>query len=190
MEGWAWWHFWQICQLLLRSRFLCNYWLGRQGRYFRTVPKSCDTCGPPHGWPHTVALKGLSDLPDCSYSETWRHRDSSCRYQLGVQRTFVAEVGVAQSRSTFLSTSQLSVLIDQGWESILRGWPPSLLSPGLGKHPKRLATFIAFPRANLTICLEQGWQSCSIISNFPTREFSPFCKPSMKSFIRVEVVQK
>lgn len=123
--------------LLLGSRFLCSYWLGRQGRYFRViqslvVPVSVFLLpfGPHPGWPHTVALKWQSDLPDCSYSETWRDRDSSCRYQPGVQRTFAAEVGAAQSRSTFHSASQLSVLIDQGWESILRGWPPSLPSPG------------------------------------------------------------
>lgn len=140
MEEWAPWHFWQkkkvsnFYLLLITIQLLCNYWLGRQGRYFGIVSKPCNSYvfpplfSPPRGW--SRMLKKQPALPDYSYSKTWRHRDSSCRYQPGLQRTFVAEVGAAQPRSISLSASQLSVLIDQVWESILRGWPPSLSSPG------------------------------------------------------------
>lgn len=140
MEEWAWWHFWQkkknsnFYLLLITLQLLCNYWLGRQGRYFRIVPNRCDSFvfpllfSPPQGWSHL--LKEQPALPDYNYSKIWSPRDSSCRYQPVLQRTFVAEIGAAQPRSTFLSSSQLSVLIDQVWKSTLRVWPPSLPSPG------------------------------------------------------------
>lgn len=139
MEEWVWWHFWQkkksnFYLFLITIQLLCNYWLRRQGRYFRIVPKSCDNCvfpllfSPPQGWSHM--LKEQPALPAYNCSKVWSPRDSSCRYQPGLQRTFVAEIGAAQAWSTFLSSSQLSVLIDQVWESTLRVWPPSVPSPG------------------------------------------------------------
>lgn len=120
--------------LLITIQLLRNYWLGRQRRYFRIVPRPCESYvfpplfSPLCGW--SRMLKEQPALPDYNYSKTWRHRDSSCRYQPGLQRTFVVEAGAAQPRSISLSASPLSVLIDHVWESILRGWPPSLPSSG------------------------------------------------------------
>lgn len=49
--GWAWWLLAEkifqtfiYSHILLGSRFLCNYWLRRQGRYLKIVPKPCDIC--------------------------------------------------------------------------------------------------------------------------------------------------
>lgn len=73
MEDWTWWHFWQeknpnFYLLLISIQLLCNYWLRRQGRYFRIVPNPCDSCvfppvfSPPQGWSHM--LKEPPALPD------------------------------------------------------------------------------------------------------------------------------
>lgn len=122
MEEWAWWHFWQgkkkvsiFFLLLITIQVLCNYWLERQEEDTSGLSQNLPLLfSPSQRWSHM--LKEQPALPDHNYSKSWKrwsHRDSRCRYQPGLQRIFVAEIAAAQPRSTFLSSSQPSVLIDE-----------------------------------------------------------------------------
>lgn len=155
---------------LITIQLLCNYWPRRQGRYFRTVPKPCDSCVSP-SVQSSHMLKEQPALPDYNYSKMWSSRGSSCR-SLGSKGPLWLRL-VQHSPETPL----LQPTFSAHW-------------PGLGEHLQSLATLTAFPRANLTEWPQRGWHSCSMTWDFTARELLPFCRVSSKFLLGVEAVQK
>lgn len=136
MEEWAWWHFWQEKKSFI-FWFTPNYYSAlvqlltwRQGRYFRNVPKPCDSCvfpllfSPLQGWSRwwrsnlpslttTIPRPGATGTPAAGTSLG----SKGCLWLRLVQHSPEAPSPPPANFQCPLTRSE---------KSTLRVWPPSL----------------------------------------------------------------
>lgn len=150
--------------LLITMTILCNYWFRRQGRYFRTVPKPCDSCvfpllfSPPQGWSHV--LKEQPAFPAHNYSQDLEPQ--------GLQLQVPAWAAKELCGWDWCSRAQKHLPLLQPTFSAH--------SPGLGKHPKSLATFTSPGQTSLNVQngpnIHAPWPKTSQPGSFhPSAEF-------------------